>query len=116
MPAAEADDQTLPLFEEGERGCFIVEAVNGLAAGAKAVISEKHSVAIGADDAADLALTRDSHVSRQHASLTIQDGKLVLTDEDSTNGTFIRVRGRREVAAGDTVIVGKTILKIGREE
>nr|MBA2544304.1 ATP-binding cassette domain-containing protein [Deltaproteobacteria bacterium] len=48
-------------------------------------------------------------VSRRHADLRWQDGKHVLIDRDSPNGTFVngeRVKGSRPLAPGDIVQIG----------
>lgn len=64
----------------------------------------------------------DSHdpeakVSRRHARIKMQDGRYVIEDLGSTNGTYVN-RGRRllpgmaqVIADGDEVIVGKTFLR-----
>jgi len=53
-------------------------------------------------------------VSRQHAALKLQEGRYVLEDLGSSNGTFVngeRVAGPRELADGDQItIVKHTIL------
>src|SRR5574341_2359651 len=53
-------------------------------------------------------------VSRQHAALKFQDGRYLLEDLGSSNGTFVngeRVAGPRELADGDQItIVKHTIL------
>lgn len=65
----------------------------------------------------------DHHsVSKFHASVGLaQDGSLLVTDLDSTNGTFVepgrkRVEGIRTISPGDTVVFGDvpfTVEKIG---
>jgi len=59
----------------------------------------------------------EAKVSRRHARILMQDGRFVLEDLGSTNGTFVN-RGRRLVPGnrqplnnGDEIIVGKTFLK-----
>lgn len=60
---------------------------------------------------------RDANVSRRHARILFQDGRYLIEDLGSTNGTFIN-RGRRLtpglwhlIQDGDEIIVGKTFLK-----
>jgi pSer/pThr/pTyr-binding forkhead associated (FHA) protein len=57
----------------------------------------------------------DSTVSQKHASLQYKDGKFVLTDLDSTNGTFVNDNpesvARIELHDNDTVRIGETSLK-----
>ncbi len=48
-------------------------------------------------------------VSRRHADLRWQDGKHVLIDKDSANGTFVngvRIEGARPLSPGDVVQIG----------
>jgi len=59
----------------------------------------------------------DAKVSRRHARIIRREGKYLIEDLGSTNGTFIN-RGRRllpgvpqELKEGDEIIVGKTFLR-----
>ena len=59
----------------------------------------------------------EAKVSRRHARITLRDGKHMLEDLGSTNGTFVN-RGKRLAAGtrqplsdGDEIIVGKTFLR-----
>ncbi len=59
----------------------------------------------------------EAKVSRRHARITFTDGKYLLEDLGSTNGTFIN-RGKRlspgtrqPLKDGDEIIVGKTFLR-----
>lgn len=95
---------------------FIVEVLNGLGAGTKTRVPLDRPLVIGADPAADIAFTDDAYASRRHATLTIKEGKLLLHDENSTNGTFLRISGTRQVVEGDLIIAGRTVLRICSEE
>lgn len=60
---------------------------------------------------------QEAKVSRRHARIRIQDGKYVIEDLGSTNGTYVN-RGRRLLPGsphilndGDEVIVGKTFMR-----
>jgi two-component system, cell cycle response regulator len=68
---------------------------------------------LGRDDSADVRLTDDG-ISRAHAAVEREGGKIVLVDLDSTNGTFCngaRIQ-RCDLTDGDKVAVGaSTILK-----
>jgi pSer/pThr/pTyr-binding forkhead associated (FHA) protein len=71
-------------------------------------------VSIGRERDNDVALN-DEQVSRFHAKIQEADGRLILTDLDSTNGT--RVNGRaarlRVLQEGDQVQVGRSLLLVG---
>jgi len=60
-------------------------------------------------------LLQDPAISGKHASLNCKDGKFLLTDLDSTNGTFVNDSldsvARIELQDNDTVRVGETTLK-----
>ena len=61
----------------------------------------------------DVRLT-DASVSRRHAQLRFRDGRWILQDLDSTNGTLVNgVRvGRCELRPGDAVEVGEMRLRV----
>jgi ABC-type multidrug transport system ATPase subunit len=75
--------------------------------GGTAIAPGKPAFAIGRDAANDLVLS-DPQVSRRHARLACPDGRWMLEDLNSTNGTF--VGGQRisvaEVEAGDIIRIG----------
>ncbi len=71
-------------------------------------------VSIGREDDNDIQLN-DDRVSRFHAKLQVDAGKVILTDLDSTNGT--RVNGHpiqmRVLQAGDVLSIGRCLLVVG---
>jgi pSer/pThr/pTyr-binding forkhead associated (FHA) protein len=74
-------------------------------------------VTIGREEGNALRLN-DERVSRYHAKIQTEDGDVILTDLDSTNGT--RVNGAtvqiRRLRAGDQVTIGRSILLFGTLE
>ncbi len=59
----------------------------------------------------------EAKVSRRHARILLQNGKYLIEDMGSTNGTFVN-RGRRlvpgaaqQINSGDEIIVGKTFMR-----
>jgi len=108
------DDKTLPLFPTPKEEFFTVEILDGLGKGRKLKFKNGATLLIGSGPDADLGL-KDECVSRRHASLTVRDKRLILADEASTNGTFICVQSPREVFPGDCLMVGGTLLRLGRE-
>jgi len=73
----------------------------------------KNTVGCGAD--AQISL-RDSTVSGQHASVRYEDGKFLLTDLDSSNGTYLNDRKivREEIKDNDMIRFGEVIVKFKR--
>ncbi len=73
---------------------------------------------IGRAPEAGVSISGDPYISGIHAELRIEhDGRLVLADRDSRNGTFLlgeAVREPVEVRPGDIFQVGKTFLKFSR--
>ncbi len=53
----------------------------------------------------------DGYVSGLHCSLTVQDDELYLTDLGSSNGTFVRLTGEREVLDGDILLMGQQLFR-----
>src|SRR5262245_30159702 len=73
-------------------------------------------VLIGQSPACELRLS-DREVSRRHAALDVQRGKLRVSDLGSTNGTFVDGLAIAEVfmKGGETLRVGATTLRVLRE-
>lgn len=80
--------------------------------GLDVVVTE--AVVFGRSPDADV-LIEDPYASEFHLRLQARDGKLLLSDLGSTNGTY--VNGRRatvpvELRVGDAVQVGKTVMEV----
>jgi DNA-binding NtrC family response regulator len=79
----------------------------------RALRLEKEEVVVGSSESADLRLT-DGTISRSHFSLRIGPHGYLVTDLESTNGTF--VDGRRVSAMwlklGDKIDLGRTRLRL----
>lgn len=80
----------------------------------RAIAPGEHSVAIGRSAGSGLTIDFDAEVSRLHASLErVGDEWTIVDDGLSRNGTYVRgerVHGRRRLADGDTIAVGRTAL------
>jgi pSer/pThr/pTyr-binding forkhead associated (FHA) protein len=81
------------------------EGMDGLSFHLKA---EQHVV--GRDG--QLVFPDDPFVSRRHANFFYRDGKLVVRDEGSLNGVYIRVRGTVDITPGDTFLVGEQLFRL----
>jgi pSer/pThr/pTyr-binding forkhead associated (FHA) protein len=54
----------------------------------------------------------DALLSPRHANFVYRDGKLVVRDEGSTNGVFVRIRNAVPIASGGLFLVGEQLLQI----
>ncbi len=88
-----------------------VVIIKGYAEGMEYPIDKTRAV-IGRDRDTQIAL-KDPLVSRQHAAILFQDGRFLLKDLDSTNGTQINGASIKEadLRHGDTFRVGDTVLQ-----
>lgn len=94
----------------GFRNEFIV--VNGEAAGSRIIIPHGN-VTIGSDDGSRLRLPV-SGVSRRHALLTSANGRTILADQQSRNGSWVnghRISSPTELTHGDLVQFGQVRLR-----
>ena len=99
---AERSGTPFLLHLDGEGGQRIVE------------LAGADRLSIGRQAASDVPLTWDSEVSRLHAVLERVSGEWTLCDDGlSRNGSFVngeRLRGRRVLADGDSITVGRTLI------
>jgi pSer/pThr/pTyr-binding forkhead associated (FHA) protein len=59
----------------------------------------------------DLTYPQDMLLSPHHASVSLRDGNLVLTDQNSQNGSFIRQRQDSELTPGDVFLLGRELFR-----
>ena len=72
------------------------------------------AVVIGRSEAADLRLD-DAQVSRLHAKLALDDGRIAITDLGSHQGTFVNgvpLSGERALQPGDRIRLHRTTLEL----
>ncbi len=60
----------------------------------------------------DLNFPTDLFMSSSHCRLDEANGKLTLTDLNSRNGTYLRLKGERELAHGDYLFIGRKLLRV----
>lgn len=60
----------------------------------------------------DILFPEDGYVSGQHARVSLRDGRFFLEDLNSSNGTFVRIRGERAVGAGAAILMGQQLFRI----
>jgi pSer/pThr/pTyr-binding forkhead associated (FHA) protein len=62
----------------------------------------------------DIVLNQDGFVSSRHAIFAISGNECALKDQNSTNGSFLMVRGRVAISNGDQVLIGPHLLRFQR--
>jgi pSer/pThr/pTyr-binding forkhead associated (FHA) protein len=67
-------------------------------------------VILGREDG-QVRFPEDEHMSRRHAALHEQGGRVTLSDLGSSNGTYLRLRAPRELASGDLFRLGDQLLR-----
>jgi len=61
----------------------------------------------------DVLFSEDGYVSGLHCSVALgEDGQVYLTDVGSSNGTFLRLRSERQLAAGDILLMGQQLFRV----
>jgi pSer/pThr/pTyr-binding forkhead associated (FHA) protein len=76
------------------------------------ICARETSVTVGRDGC-DMNFPNDPYMSGRHCKVEIgANGKFTLTDLGSKNGTYIRIRGERELAHGDYVFIGRELLRV----
>jgi len=96
-----------------DRPCLVVIA--GAELGQTADL-DRDQVELGRGDQCGLVVNSDL-VSRHHATVLRVEGRHVIRDENSTNGTFVndeRVSGSVLLSDGDQIRIGRTVIKYTR--
>jgi pSer/pThr/pTyr-binding forkhead associated (FHA) protein len=80
-------------------------------AGGMTVCARGSSLQIGREGG-DLNFPSDLYMSAAHCKLEEAGGKFVLTDMNSRNGSYVRLKAERELAHGDYVFIGRKLLRV----
>ena len=64
----------------------------------------------------DLAFPADPLLPPKHAKLTVTDDAVRIEDLHSLNGTFLKLRNEHRLQLGDTLILGRQLLRFERVE
>lgn len=98
----------------GKTDKIIVEVMNGPEDG-RVVVCDKIPVSIGRGTDNRVCIPYDHLVSRHHAKIAGSEGKFLLCDLNSTNGTFVgseRVREDTPIEPNKLFRVGATLLML----
>jgi pSer/pThr/pTyr-binding forkhead associated (FHA) protein len=90
-----------------------IRVITGRDAGEIYPLPENRKISIGHDTTCDIVIA-DKYVSRFHCEIMVIDGKCVLTDRQSRNGTFVNEERvtRCELKSGCRIRVGETLLTL----
>ena len=92
---------------------YALKFISGKYQGGEFPLKTEKQIVIGRSSELDMVLVEDM-VSRKHAKITVQPGRITIEDLGSTNGTF--VNGQRvdelELKEGDRILIGTSILKL----
>jgi EmrB/QacA subfamily drug resistance transporter len=91
-----------------------LEVIDGKASGMRIPIGDEGLV-LGRGESGDGALAGDPELSRRHAAVSTEDGRVVVEDLGSTNGTLVNgqeISAPTPAAPGDTIEVGSTTLRV----
>jgi pSer/pThr/pTyr-binding forkhead associated (FHA) protein len=60
----------------------------------------------------DILFPEDGYVSGTHARLSYRDGRYFLADMNSSNGSFLRIRGERQIRTGTFLLMGQQLFRV----
>ena len=63
----------------------------------------------------DLSYPSDILLASRHASLGIRNGKVILKDQSSQNGTFLKQRQDMELTPGDVFLLGRELFRFSTQ-
>jgi len=96
---------------------YALKFISGKYQGGVFPLKPNKQVVIGRSSDLDMVLVEDM-VSRKHAKITCQDGKVLIEDLGSTNGTFVngeKILRAARLKEGDRILIGTSILKLVAE-
>ena len=73
--------------------------------------AQEDTVHIGREEC-DINFPDDVYLSPRHARVEMSGESLELSDENSQNGTYVRIRGERELSHGDYLFLGRNLLRV----
>ena len=60
----------------------------------------------------DILFPEDGYVSGTHARISRRDGRYYLADLNSSNGSFLRIRGERTLRTGTFLLLGQQLFRV----
>lgn len=75
------------------------------------ICARDSKVSVGREDN-DLNFLSDPQLDAHHCTLTERDGKFQITDHDTRNGTYLRIKTEVELGHGDYLFLGRKLLRV----
>ena len=88
----------------------VVQVIRGGRPG-QAFCSVNNDILIGREGC-DMNFGEDRHVSKKHCRLTWQNGKVLVSDLDSRNGTMVRINDEQRLSHADYVVFGTELMRV----
>ncbi len=63
-------------------------------------------------EAGEVTFPSDRYVSARHARIDVAGAEVTLADAGSSNGTYVKLSGATDLAAGDQLLVGAQLLRV----
>ncbi len=112
---SEASDGTVLLGGEESEGWGYLRVIMGAYSEGSVYRLDKPTITLGRTNG-NIMFPRDGFVSGTHAMLRSLDDHAVLTDLNSSNGTFIRIKQPLTVTKTTHLLIGNQLLRIGPAE
>ena len=106
QPVTQQVELKRPLSRTCRNACLVHIYPTGLAMGTRHLL-ERHTIVLGRGDDCDITVL-DHSVSRRHARFDLDIDAYLVTDLDSTNGTFVN-----DTPAKETPLVDGDYLRVG---
>jgi len=90
----------------------VVQILDGGVTGLS-VCAQTRTVTIGREGC-DMNFLHDPFMSLNHARLEERQGHFILNDLQSTNGVFVRIQDQHPLEPGDSLFMGRQLLRIDR--
>ena len=75
------------------------------------VCARGHSLGVGREDC-DLNFPLDTFISPRHCTIEAIGNKFRLTDHDTLNGTYLRIKTETQLGQGDYVAIGRKLMRV----
>jgi pSer/pThr/pTyr-binding forkhead associated (FHA) protein len=75
------------------------------------VCARGNSLAVGREDG-DLNFPGDFYMTAKHCSVEEREGRFTLTDHDTKNGTYVRIKAEKPLSHGDYLFIGRRLLRV----